>query len=863
MINILYTLIIFPIEQVIEICFFYCKTWFGSLGVAIIGVSVAVSTFVLPIYVMADKQQFRQREIEKSLKKGVDLIKSVFKGDERFMLLSTYYRQNNYHPIFALRNSLDLLIQLPFFIAAYHFLNNLEILKGASFLFIHDLGNPDKLLFGLNILPIAMTVINVVSVMTYARAKDLAAKDKIQLYAMAGLFLVLLYNSPAGLVIYWTSNNIYNLVKNIIQKVLKNKTRDERKDAKQPIEIKDNALNDCRTFILALLAVALLMGLVIPSGVISSGVDEFSYSVTGDLVSPLRFVVYTLLQAGGFLLWGIFLYFLFQGKTRVILTIAVVSLLIMSVMDTFIYWKGGGFLTQELILSNYQKPHTIQQNISLLVIIALSVAAFFLMRIRQKQIIISILFITVISFAVFGITDIVKTNAMFADLKKQGTVGKNNNDNIDTVEKAFKFSRNGKNIIVLMMDRMQSQHIPFIFEEKPELLKSFSGFTYYPNMVSFGSNTSYAAPALFGGYYYTSYEMQKRTKQRLKDKYNESLQVIPRMMASNGFDVTVANLPFTSETETFAKQIFSDAENIEATDIIDKYIDSYYRGHLKIANNAIKVKDYDPIVKKSLFQFSLFKCSPYAMRTKVYNNGSYMNVDGGDRSFVSNYSREMLKNYLSLLFYPQMTEITDDDKNNSVVVVNDIAHAPCFLQYPDYELVAAVTNRGKGVFSNDQQYHVTMLGFLLISKWFDYLKENGIWDNARIIIMSDHGDQVYHNHIPANITLPSGDKLQRFNNLLIVKDFGATRELSVDSAFMTSADVPAIAVKDIIDDPVNPFTAEPLYTDKDSGVIIPTTVWKPFSSHGEYTYDFKNNEWLKVKENVFKRENWTTYSIEK
>jgi len=859
MINVLYTLIIFPIEQILEICFFYGNTWFGSIGVAILIVSVAVSTFVLPVYLMAEKQQCRQREIEKGLKDGVDRIKSVFKGAERFMLLSTYYRQNNYHPIFALRNSLELLIQIPFFIAAYHFLHNLEMLKGAPFLFIRDLGSPDKLLFGLNILPIAMTAINVISVIIYAYAKDLAAKDKIQLYATAGVFLVLLYNSPAGLVLYWTSNNIYNLVKNIIQNRLKDKKIEERKE--EPVKIKNNALNDSRTFILALLAFALLIGFVIPSGVVSSGVDEFSYSTTGDLVSPLRFVFYTIQQAGGFFLWGICLYFLFQGKSRIILTIAAVSLLIMSVMDTFVYWKADGFLTQELALSIYRKPKSSQQNISLLVIIALSVAAFFLMRIRRKQIIISILVITVISFAVFGITDVVKTNNMFADVKKQGIVGENNNGNVDTIDQVFKFSKNGKNIVFLMMDRAQSQHIPFIFEEKPEFKETFRGFTYYPNMVSNGGNTLYAAPALFGGYYYTPYNIQKRTEQTLKGKYDESFQVLPRLMASNEFAVSVSNLPFFaySPSGAIAKQIFADNENIEANDIVEKYIDSYYRGRFPIINNAIMVKDYDRVVKKNMFQFSLFKCSPYAMRTKVYNNGTYMNVDDGGRSFASNYDREMLKNYLSLLIYPQMTKIIDDDKNNCNIVVNELVHAPCFLQYPNYEMVTKVTNKGNGVFSNDKQYHITMLGFLLISKWFDYLKENGVWDNTRIIVASDHGCPVPNNNIPANIALPNGDKLQRFNNLLLVKDFGASQELFVDSTFMTSGDVPAIIVKDIIDNPANPFTSEPFYTDKDTGVIVPTTDWMLPSKHGKYTFNIKDDEWLKVKENVFKRENWTSF----
>jgi len=856
MLNILYTLIIFPIEQIIEICFFYANTWFGSFGIAILGVSVAVSTFILPVYLMAEKQQEKQREIEKNLKKGVDLINDTFKGDERFMLLSTYYRQNNYRQIFALRNSIDLLIQIPFFIAAYHFLSHLEVLKGASFLFISDLGSPDRLLFGLNILPIAMTIINIVSGMIYA--KNLAAKDKIQLYAMAGVFLILLYNSPAGLVLYWTSNNIYNLVKNIIHNILKKKGR--KNAVSEPKAVKDNALGDSRTFALALTALALLIGLVIPSGVISSGVNEFSFSMTGDYVSPIRFVIYTILQAIGFFLWGVCLFFLFQRRTRIILTVAAVSFLIMSAMDTFVYWKNYGFLTQELVLSNYISPGSNIQNSTLVVILALSSAAYFLMWIRWKQIVMSLLFITVISFTVFGITNIVKINTSFAYIKEQEKIGDNEPQSGD-VEKAFKLSKNGKNVIVLMLDKAQSQHVPFIFEEKPELKKLFQGFIYYPNMAAFGTHTALGAPPIFGGYYYTPSEIQKRTKQRLTDKYNEGLQVLPRIMALNGFDVVSTNLPFTDETETYAKQIFKDSENIEAMDIIDKYIDLYYRGKIFI-NSGVKIKDYEPVVKKNLFQFSLFKCSPYAMRTKVYNNGNYMNIDSENRSLVG-YSRDMLKDYLSLLHYPDMTQITDDDKNNCVVAVNSLTHAAKFLQYPDYELAPVITNRGDGVFSSDPSYHTCMLGFLSVSKWLCYLKENGVWDNARIVIVSDHGRENSKNPVPGNVTLPSGDKLQRYNSLLMVKDFGAANEFSVDSAFMTNADVPTIAVKDIIENPVNPFTQKPLYTDKDSGVIISTIEYKPWSRHGEYTYSIKDNEWLKVRENVFKEKNWIKYTFEK
>jgi hypothetical protein len=675
---------------------------------------------------------------------------------------------------------------------------------------------------------------------------------------MAAVFLALLYNSPAGLVLYWTSNNIYNLVKNVIQSMWK---INERKTSSKII--RDNALNDNKTFVLALLALALLIGLVIPSSVISSSVEEFSHSVSGEIVSPLRFVIHTMLQAGGFLLWGVSLFFLFQSKARRMLTVVAVSLLIMSVMDTFVYWKDYGFLTEKLVLSNYCRSGPSIQNSSLALIIALSAVAYFFMRIKQKQIIISFLFIAVVSFAAYGMTHIAKINSSFVYVKKNMTIKDDIENSVDIFEKVFTFSRNGDNVIILMLDRAQSQHIPYIFEEKPELLKSFNGFIYYPNMVSFGGHTNVAAPALFGGYHYTPAEIQKRDDgQSLKDKYNEGLQVLPKIMVQNGFDVVVANLPFTDESDEFIGRIFGDLKNIKTVNIIKKYIELYYRGRLPIESD-VKTEDYDPVVKRNLFQFALFKCSPYAMRTKVYNNGNYMNIDSRTRSSSGNYTKEMLGNYLSLLFYPQMTQIVDDDKNHCAIMVNYLVHAPSFLQYPDYELVPVVTNRGNGIFANDPQYHVAALSLILISKWLDYLKENGVWDNARIIIMSDHGNADFINPIPANITLPGGSKLQDYNPVLLVKDFGAVKEFSVDSAFMTNADVPTIAMKDIAENPVNPFNQMPLYTDKAYGVLVPTIYWRSWSRHGEYTYAIKDNEWLRVKENVFKKENWSKHTFEK
>lgn len=222
MLNLLYTIFIYPVYMFVEFILFIANNITQDhIGLSIIILSLGINLITLPIYNVAEKWQEMERIIQKRMKPKVNDIKAVFKGDERYMILSAYYRQNNYHPLYALRSLFALFIQIPFFIAAYQLLSELPALKETSFLFLKDLGAPDKLInigsVSLNLLPIIMTVINIAASAVYT--KDLELKDKLTLYLTAFLFLILLYNSPSGLVLYWTLNNIFSLFKNIFYKI--------------------------------------------------------------------------------------------------------------------------------------------------------------------------------------------------------------------------------------------------------------------------------------------------------------------------------------------------------------------------------------------------------------------------------------------------------------------------------------------------------------------------------------------------------------------------------------------------------------------------------------------------------------------
>ena len=186
--TILYTLLIEPLKLLFETVYTFAYYISSSAGLSIVILSLAMNVLLMPLYSKADALQKEEDEIQKKLKAGVDHIRKTFKGDEQLFILNTYYRQNHYKPIYALRSSISLLLEIPFFIAAYDFLSNEYTVLASSFGPIVSLGNPDGLLGGINLLPILMTVINIASSLIYTKGQPL--RKNIQLYAMAIIFLV-------------------------------------------------------------------------------------------------------------------------------------------------------------------------------------------------------------------------------------------------------------------------------------------------------------------------------------------------------------------------------------------------------------------------------------------------------------------------------------------------------------------------------------------------------------------------------------------------------------------------------------------------------------------------------------------------
>jgi YidC/Oxa1 family membrane protein insertase len=903
MMDMLYYIIIYPVELLIESAFsFTIVVLRHNYGLAIIGISFLVSLLCLPLYAKAEILQSKEREIQKSMAKRIVSIKRNFSGDEKYLILSMYYRENHYHPIMALRSAISLLIQIPFFIAAYSFLSHFELLKGVPFLIIHDLSSPDRLFslgnFTINLLPVFMTLINIAASFIYS--KGFLPRERAQLFIMAFVFLILLYNSPAALVIYWTCNNIFSLLKNIVYKlkikrpiiivysvimigltvvlcyVLFFRPHSQVRSKKAalviyllmatiPIFVKlinwigkryfsglaKNIKQIQSCFILLCFALFLLCGIVIPFNLVAS--DPAAFSFLDDKPSPfniLRLPVF--ISFGLFVFWPVYIFLLSSKKIKILVFFLTSCILTSGIIDAFIFHGNYGVVSQTLtypIGADFigDKLFWLLNIGIILLASSMLLLLCFLGKIKILSVTTAILLLGWFSIGIWKSIDIQTQYNQFKDVGEGDKIENFANDLTPIVN----LSREGKNVVIVMLDRAVGSYVPLIFDDLPYLKKDFSGFIYFPNTVSFYDNTILGAPPIFGGYEYTPEKLHERKNELMFEKHNEALLVLPFLFMENGYSVAAFDLPYVNYQE-IADPSFFHERGIASSLLNAAYTQRFLK---ELGEDAPLTIDVKNTLKRNFVMFSLFSIFPPVLRGAIYRNGSYWSAKETDLYDII----ETIDAYAPLYYLPDLTNFKENG-DNLVIISSILTHKASFLQYPEYSVKKDVTDLGKDFFNGDefslQNYHVNAASYILLAKWFECMKNEGVYDNTRIIIVADHDTICVKPLFSKELnSINTG-----YNPTFMVKDFDATGEIQTDTAFMTNADVPHLASQNLIPDPRNPFTHKELLLDKANGVNILVSKFKNPRTKQSYRALELVSRFYHVCDDIFNINNWTPFT---
>ena len=917
----LFALLIEPLELVFEVIYVIAQRIIGNPGLSIIALSLAMNFLVLPLYRRADALQAEEQELEKRLNPSIAHIKKTFKGEEKFLMLQEFYRQNDYKPTYALRGSLSLLLEVPFFIAAYRFLSELELIKGVSFGPIKDLGAEDALIviggLTINLLPVLMTLINIISGAIYTKGMPL--KSKIQLNAMALIFLFFLYKSPAGLVFYWTLNNVFSLVKNIFYK-LKNpayvlkwlaalcgaalvvvfafvypseflkrrvffiaggivlmaplvlhyifgKKEKTAVNEKESVDVGKKSYTG-RLFFVSVAALALITGVVIPGSVIKSSPSEFVE--VSDFKTPLLYILKSAtLSFGLFIIWiGIF-YKLASPKGRKVFAFVASAFAISSVFNYMVYGKAKSNISSLLQYDNEPVFSISKQVFNFTVVILIFVLAYFALKKFEIQYV-NLNTVIMLAFLVMSIVYIINIAHTFSRL----TYIKDQSERIRSSDdkSIINLSKDGKNVIVIMMDRAVGSYVPFIMEEKPELKQSFDGFTFYHNTIAYGRTTNFGSPVLYGGYEYTPKEMNKRNKEKLVKKHNEALKIMPVTFLNNDYNVTVCEPPLAGYEWIPDLSVYKDYPEIK-TYLTNKRLNVFAGDN---ANEA-----FENIRMRNFFCLGVTKIAPLVLQETLYNGGKYNEAHEESGSVMnpvqvresvsksSGIDAEFMNAYSVLDHLNELTGIRDDSENYFNMYCNEMTHQPVLLQKPDYKPSQFVDNTEfdediensyvvDGIHMHmdtiDQvaHYQSNMAGMLLLGKWLDFLKEQGVYDNTKIIIVSDHGRDLYQFD---ELILEDREDAQQFAAVLMVKDFNA-KGYNQSEEFMTNGDVPSIAFDGLIENPVNPFTGKEINSDAKTNEAPEVLLSRAYNIHRNNGKKFQPGKWYAVNGELYDKTKW-------
>jgi len=182
----------------------WLKQYIPNFGLVIIALSALVRLVFHPLNNASLKSmramQRLQPEMERLRKK---YEKEPQKMNQAVMEL---YKENKVNP---LGGCLPMLVQMPVLIALYQvFLHAIDLRQASFFLWVNDLSSPDVLFhvfgFPIRVLPVIMFV----STYLQQGLTPSDSRQKMTMLFMNLFMLVLFYNLPSGLVLYWTVTNL-------------------------------------------------------------------------------------------------------------------------------------------------------------------------------------------------------------------------------------------------------------------------------------------------------------------------------------------------------------------------------------------------------------------------------------------------------------------------------------------------------------------------------------------------------------------------------------------------------------------------------------------------------------------------------
>ena len=481
-----------PLIKIYKLLYLFAYDITGNYGIALVLLSLFTFIVLYPFNKKAQIIQKKEHKIQAVLAPQIAIIKSHYNGREQYEQLQWLYQRYGYHPLYAIRSALGFIFQIPFLTAAYYMLSGLEEIQGIMWGIIPNLGVPDHLMAGINVLPFVMTLVTCVYAFVMP---EISRKERLQTVAIGVFFLLLLYNAPSALLIFWTCNLVWSLLDSILSKKLE----------WLGIFVSKNELA-----LHVIFALSITTGLLVPTEVYIRNAGELWFKYK-DILK------YLITDSATYFAVLLIIYFIccWRTKIRNIFLAVLTGLLFGVFLQSYIINVNYGmFDGHEIEWSNYTKIGLINTFIWLFCL----GAAFEYFKRRKFDFEAIKKIIKPACFLIFVIQCLVLVITLKAYPFQKNIAFEDGKAGVLTTKDIYTISSKD-NIVVFLLDAFDASVFEEVQQKNPEVISEFKDFTYYPDTTSSFGFTHYSLPEILTG---ELYDPQERYLEYQKRAWNNN-----------------------------------------------------------------------------------------------------------------------------------------------------------------------------------------------------------------------------------------------------------------------------------------------------------------------------------------------------
>lgn len=470
-----------------------------------------------------------------------------------------------------------------------------------------------------------------------------------------------------------------------------------------------------------------------------------------------------------------------NSRIRTALTLLALGVLTLALLYTYVLPFGYPMMTGlvfELVgIDSVTRWLRFAVDALVVVLVALALRAA-LLRFGGRPFVVSLVLLDLALCGVAGI-----------DIHRERFGGAGDGVASEAPERALKFSRTQPNVLFIFLDRFMGSYVEDILRTDPDLSTRLSGFTWYPRTVSAGENSIAGVHPMLGGYDYTPDAMNAR-KKPLRELSVEAFSILPYNFSRQRWHVNVVSprgLGFT---------MAGDCSYLEMPDVtcthIPKSISKAAAAQLNFPLTDLAKSNYSDLLE----MLGAMRAGPYVAKELLLARGRW-------QSFLDHSAGTTFREWAELRGWPALSD-TDADGSNMNFVSNILPHEPYYMGtdcMPRRHKQAASEQELKTFGNAFAWIHAVTARctLLAVADYLDFLKARGVYDNTRILIVSDHGivGPVADNSSRARAGGTQFREFVRTRSLLLAKPRGARGALAISEEFLPNAEAPRIACEEL------------------------------------------------------------------